>query len=111
MYNIYGKELKVEIKIGAFTEFHTPKDLVQAPVLSLSEIIHPLKKVALVGTGWPKWAVDAFKNYLCTEELYITKSFVEAENGWDTYGVCEDSVYSKIIRKDLSTQCSISNSS
>tara|TARA_B100001094_G_scaffold17594_2_gene15201 strand:- start:70314 stop:72455 length:2142 start_codon:yes stop_codon:yes gene_type:complete len=102
-FNYQGKEIKVEIKMdNGFVEYYPPKDLLPEPVICFSQITHPLKRVALVGTGWPKWAVDVFRKYLCTDTLFYTTSFEMTHETWNTNNnFMKESVYSKTIKTPI----------
>ena len=100
LYNMYGKEIKVQVKSLTTHGTFAPKDLVPSPVISFSEISYPLRKVALVGKDWPSWAVNAFRNYLCTENLYLEESFKLAEKDWKFH--TDESIYTNIINTQLS---------
>lgn len=99
-FNLNGKAIKVLVKSLVTQETFAPKDLVPSPIISFSEIIYPLRKVALVGEGWPSWAVNAFRNYLCTENLYLAESFKLAEKDW--FFSPEESIYTNIINTQMS---------
>lgn len=96
-FNLFGKDVKVVVRSLESEEIYTPKDLVPSPVISFSEIIYPLRKVALVGEDWPRWAVEAFQKYLCTETIYFTDSFKFAEKDWNLR--VEESIYTTVINQ------------
>ena len=100
LFNLNGKEIKVQVKSLLTQEIFPPKDLEPSPVISMSEITYPQRKVALVGEGWPSWAVNVFKNYLCTEKLYLTESFKMAEKDCWRLNI-EESVYTNIINTEM----------